>query len=139
MSTKRNDDESSNTNDAAARAAVQRFVTTFVDMSRRERMATMLLHRDRNKRCEAIQTVYKWIEPALRKELEGDTGFPAQLEKRFGAMLGTVIDETGARHVTIAEAAAGADGRFGAIFIADARPIAVLFPEVGPPTLCSSK
>ena len=139
MSARRNDHEPSSRNDAAARAAVQRFVTIFVDASRRERVAAMLVHKQREKRIAMIQTVYKWIDPAWRTELERDTGFPVQLEKRFGALLGIVIDEIGARHVTIAEAAAVAAGRFGAIFIADARPIAVLFPEVGPPTLCSSK
>jgi hypothetical protein len=42
-----------------------------------------------------------------------------------------------ARRSSIAEAAVLAAGGFGAIFIADIRPVALLLPEVGPPTLCS--
>ena len=139
MTTQRKNHESAQADEAAARAAVERFVTTFVEPSRRDRMVTMLLHKDRNKRCEAIQHVYKWIDPARQTELAGSVGTPEQLKKRFGELSGIVIDETSARHMTIAEATSRAANGFGAIFIADAQEIAVLFPEVGPPTLCSSK
>jgi len=75
-------DERPATEDDAA-SAVQRFVTTFVIGSKRERMLAMLLHKDRNKRNEAIQTVYKWIDPRLQHELPGNTGFPQHLKERF--------------------------------------------------------
>lgn len=123
--------------EAAAASAIGRFVNTFVIASKRERMLAMLLHADRNKRCEAIQTVYKWIEPAHQCELEGNTGFPQHLRERFGDLRGVFLDEASASHVTIAGAAVLAAGGFGGIFIADAQPIALLFAEVGPPTLCS--
>jgi len=126
------------TDDAAA-SAVRRFVTLFVNEPKRERVLTMLLHRDRNRRCEAIQTVYKWIEPSLQTELEGNAGFPQHLRDRFAALHGIIIDETSARHSTIAAAAVLAAGGFGAIFMADELPIALLFSEDGHPTLCSKR
>lgn len=126
-------------NEAASAAAIQRFVATFVIASKRERMLAMLSHRDRNKRNEAIQTVYKWIDPKLKSELEGNTGFPQHLKARFGDLPGIFIDEANASHVSVAGAAVLAEGGFGAIFIADAATIALLFPEVGPATLCSGR
>ncbi len=135
----RNTNEASAADELATSAAVQRFVMTFVDPSRRERMVTMLLHKDRNKRSEAIQHVYKWVDPTRQTELAGSAGMPDQLKKRFHELSGILIDEASARHVTIGEAASLATTGFGAIFIADGHDIAVLFPEVGPPTLCSSK
>jgi hypothetical protein len=105
--------------------------------SKRDRMVTMLLNKEREKRAEAIQTVYKWVEPKRKTELVGSTGFPQHLKTRFGEILGILIDQASARRSSIAEAAVLAAGGFGAIFIADIQPVALLLPEVGPPTLCS--
>lgn len=77
----------------AATSAIKRLVSTFVIASKRERVLAMLLHKDRNKRNEAIQTVYKWIGPKLQSELEGNTGFPQHLKERFGDLRGIIIDE----------------------------------------------
>lgn len=123
-------------NDIAGPAVV-RFVNAFVIAAKRERMLTMVLHKDRNKRKEAIQTVYKWIDAKRQVELARNSGFPRQLTERFGDLTGVLLDESTARHVTIGEAAALASVGLGAIFIADTKLMAVLFPEVGPPTLCS--
>lgn len=98
-------------------------------------MLAMLLHKDRNKRNNAIKTVYKWIDPKLQSELEGNTGFPQHLKERFGDLRGIIIDDACPRRVTVAGAAVLAAGGFGAVFIADTAPIALLFLEVGPPTL----
>ena len=100
-------------------------------------MLSMLQHRDQNRRVDALQNVYKWIDPTLQTELEGHTGFPQHLVERFGDLRGILVDATAARHVTIAGAAVLASGGFGGIFIADEQPIALLFGEVGHPILCS--
>jgi hypothetical protein len=47
-----------------------------------------------------------------------------------------MLDDRVARHVTVAGAAVLSSGQFGSIFVADSSAIALLFPEVGPPTLC---
>jgi hypothetical protein len=47
-----------------------------------------------------------------------------------------MIDDRGARHVTVAGAAVLSSGQFGCLFMADSAAIALLFPEIGPPTLC---
>lgn len=122
--------------DDAALVAAQRFVEAFVTKAKRERVQTGLLHRSQRRRIEAIQSAYKWIDPSLRSELEGNTGFPQHLRERFSDLRGVMIDGRGARHVTVAGAAALSAGQFGAIFVADASAMALLFPEIGHPTLC---
>jgi hypothetical protein len=122
--------------DEAAFAAVKRFAETFVMKRRRERVRGDLLHREAGRRNEAIQSVYKWIDPAMQSELEGNAGFPQRLHERFGDLRGVMIDGHGARHVTAAGAAVLAQQGFGAIFVADSISLALLFPETGHPTLC---
>lgn len=122
--------------DDAERVAVSRFVETFITKVRRERVQTGLLHGDQQRRIETIQSAYKWIDPALLSELDGNSGFPQQLHQRFGDLRGVLVDDRGARHVTVAGAAALSTGQFGAIFIADDSALAILFPEIGAPTLC---
>jgi hypothetical protein len=103
----------------ALAAAVQRFVTLFVMESRRERMASMLTHRDPQRRIEAIQHVYKWIDRSVMSELGGGTGSPQQLGERFRDVRGLLIDGSSAHHVAVADAATMASVGFGGIFIAD--------------------
>ena len=122
--------------DDAALVAVKRFVETFVMKEKRERVQAGLLHRSQQRRLETIQTAYKWIDPSLQTELEGNTGFPQHLHERFGDLRGVMLDDRGARKVTVAGASVLASGQFGSIFMADSSAIALLFPEVGPPTLC---
>lgn len=122
--------------DDAALVAVQRFVETFVTKAKRDRVQTGLLHRSQQRRIEAIQSAYKWIDASLQSELEGNTGFPQHLRERFGDLRGVMLDDRGARHVTVAGAAVLSTGQFGSIFVADSSPMALLFPEIGPPTLC---
>jgi hypothetical protein len=122
--------------DETALAAVTRFVETFVAKHKRERIQAGLLHSKQQRRIESIQQVYKWIDPALQSELEGNTGFPQHLQERFGDLRGVMIDDRAARHVTVAGAAVLSSGQFGSIFMADSAAIALLFPEIGPPTLC---
>lgn len=121
--------------DEAARAAVTRFVELFVVKHKRERFTIGLLHRTRQRRYEAIQGVYEWTDPALRTTLAGNTGFPQHLRERFDDLHGIIIDGSSARHVTVAGAAVLVMGEFGAIFIADEAPVALLFAEIGSPTL----
>lgn len=121
----------------AAAAAVHRFAAMFVDERKREQTQTRLLHPDQGRRIRAIQSVYKWIDPRLQTNLEGSTGFPQHLRERFGDLPGILIDHTTARHATIAGAAILSVGHFGAVFIADAKPLALLLPEIGPVTLCA--
>jgi hypothetical protein len=121
--------------DEAALAAAKRFVETFVVTHKRERTQAGLLDEKPPRRSETIQRVHKWIEPALQAELAGNTGFPQQLQKRFGDLRGVMIDDRGARHVTVAGAAVLSAGQLS-IFMADSAPIALLFPEMGAPTLC---
>lgn len=123
-------------NDEAALAAVTRFVETFVMKTKRERVQAGLLHRNQRRRLETIQSAYKWVDPTLQSELEGNTGFPQHLHQRFGDLRGVMIDDHGARHVTVARAAVLSSGQFGSIFVADSAPMALLFPEIGEPTLC---
>jgi hypothetical protein len=127
----------------ATASAMERFVATFVVAIKRERMLGMLFHKDQGKRIEAIQTADKWIDPTLRQaELVGDTGVPRHLKRRFDDLRGILFNEDRGRHVTIAGAAVlakGAMGEWGAIFIADGKPISLLFPEIGPPTLCAGR
>jgi hypothetical protein len=122
--------------DDAALVAVTRFVNAFVTKARRDRIQTSLLHRNQRRRIEAIHGAYKWIDPTLQSELEGYTGFPQHLRERFGDLRGVMIDDRTARHVTVAGAAVLSSGRLGSIFVADSSAMAVLFPEIGPPTLC---
>ena len=126
-------------NELDARLAVERFIAMFVNEVKRERARALLSHRDHLRRMEGIQTVYKWIDPRLQSDLEGNTGFPQHLRDRFGDLRGIVIDEKSASHVAVAGAAIRASDNFGAFFIADELPIAVLFPEIGSPTLCQAK
>lgn len=95
-----------------------------------------MLHRSQQRRIEAIQSAYKWIDPSLQSELESNTGFPQHLRERFGDLRGVMLDDRGARHVTVAGAAVLSCGQFGSIFVADSSAMALLFPEIGPPTLC---
>ncbi|HMA54512.1 MAG TPA: hypothetical protein VKT17_08610, partial [Acidobacteriota bacterium] len=67
------------------------------------------------------------------------TGFPQHLKERFGDLRGIIIEYEGAYHVTIAGAAVHAARSFEAIFIADVEPIALFFPEDGPPILFSRR
>jgi hypothetical protein len=122
-------------NDEAALAAVKRFVETFVSKDKRERVQSGLLHRDQERRLETIHSAHKWIDPSLQSTLEGNTGFPQHLHARFGDLRGVMIFESGARHVTVAGAAVLASGEFGSLFMADSSAVALVFPEVGPPTL----
>jgi hypothetical protein len=122
--------------DDAALVAVKRFVEIFVTKAKRDRVQTGLLHPGQRRRIEAIQSAYKWIDPSLQSELEGNTGFPQHLRERFGDLRGVMIDDRGARHVTVAGAAVLSTGQFGSIFVADSSAMALLFPELGPPTLC---
>jgi hypothetical protein len=121
--------------DDAALVAVKRFVETFVTRAKRERVQAGLLHRSQQRRIETIQSAYKWIDPSLQSELEGNTGFPQHLHERFGDLRGVMIDDREARHVTVAGAAVLSSGQFGSIFVADSSAMALLFPEIGPPTL----
>ena len=122
--------------DDAALVAVKRFLEIFVTKEKRERVQAGLLHRSQERRIETIQSAYKWIDPSLQSELDGNTGFPQHLYERFGDLRGVMIDDRGARHVTVTGAAVLSSGQFGSIFVADSSAIALLFPEVGPPTLC---
>lgn len=84
-----------------------------------------------------IQSAYKWIDPSLlQSELDGNTGFPQHLHERFGDLRGVMLEDRGARHITVAGAAVLSSGQFGSIFVAHSSAMALLFPEVGPPTLC---
>ncbi len=47
-------------------AAVRRFVETFVDKERRERIAAALLHRKQDKVVEAIQSLYRLVDERLQ-------------------------------------------------------------------------
>jgi hypothetical protein len=116
-----------------------RFVETFVVKHKRERVQAGLLHRNQERRIEAIQSVYKWIDSTLQSELEGNTGFPQHLHERFGDLRGVMIDDRTARHITVAGAAAVSSGQFGSIFVADTVAMALLFPEIGGPTLCLNR
>lgn len=122
--------------DDAALAAVKRFVEAFVTKEKRERVQAGLLHRSQQRRIETIQSAYKWIDPSLQSELDGNTGFPQHLHERFGDLRGVMLDDRGARNITVAGAAVLSSGQFGSIFVADSSAMALLFPEVGPPTLC---
>lgn len=122
--------------DDAALVAVKRFVETFVTKEKRERVQAGLLHRTQQRRIETIRSAYKWIDPSLQSELDGNTGFPQHLHERFGDLRRVMLDDRGARHITVAGAAVLSSGQFGSIFVADSSAMALLFPEVGPPTLC---
>jgi hypothetical protein len=122
--------------EAVAVASVKRFVETFIVAAKRERIQTHLLHHKRERRTETIQGLYKWIDPKMKTELAGNTGFPQHLHERFGDLRGVLLDEYRACHVTIAGAAVLSAAQFGAIFIADGRALALLFAEVGAPILC---
>jgi hypothetical protein len=123
---------------AVARAAVKRFVALFVVENRRERAPMVLLHRDWRRRLRAIWNLSRWIDGAYSRELDGSSGSPQHLRERFGDMRGILLDERCARHVTVAGAAIlAAVSGFGALFIADTKPIAIIFEEVGHPTVCS--
>jgi hypothetical protein len=122
--------------DDAALDAVKRFVEAFITTSKRERVQAGLLHRTQQRRIETIQSAHEWLDSSLQSELEGNAGFHQLLHERFGDLRGVMIDDRGERHITVAGAAVLSSGRFGAIFIADSSPIALLFAEDGAPTLC---
>ena len=116
--------------------AVRRFVELFVIKNRRERVQFGLLHTNPNRRSETIQGVFRWIDEKFTTRLEGNSGFPQHLHARFGDLRGILVDEHCARHVTVAGAAILEAGQFGAVFIADAKPIALILEENGDPLLC---
>jgi hypothetical protein len=122
--------------DGAALVAATRFVETFITKVKRDRVQAGLLHRTQRRRIEAIQSASQWIDPSVQSELEGNAGFPQHLRERFGDLRGVMLDDRRARHVTVAGAAVLSMGQFGSIFVADSSAMAILFSEVGPPTLC---
>jgi hypothetical protein len=130
-------DKNSERVDPAAMRAVRGFVATFVVPNKRERAQLFLLGRP-ERRIATLQELPQWVEPTAQTDLNGNTGFPAALEKRFGNLRGLLLDDEGTSNCTIAEAVETAD-EFGALFISDSGEIALLIPEVGPPTLCEAK
>jgi hypothetical protein len=72
---------------------VKRFVDTFVTKEKHERVQAGLLHRSQQRRIETIQSAYKWIDPSLQSELDGNTGFPQHLHERFGDLRGVMLDD----------------------------------------------
>jgi hypothetical protein len=115
--------------------AVARFVAEFVVTSKRERARMLLVHDDRQRRIEGLQTLYKWLRREATTELGGGAGFPHRLRERFGEVRGILVREGDALTVGVPHAAFLATGTSGALFLADATRMALLFPEVGPPTL----
>ncbi|HLL21145.1 MAG TPA: hypothetical protein VK427_03390 [Kofleriaceae bacterium] len=122
-----------------AAAAVRRFVQAFVIPSKHERMTAMLLHSRESKRDEAFESLHSWLDPDSHVDMPRATGFPQHLHARFGNLRGILVGYACSHHVSIAGAAILA-AKLGsaAIFMADARPLGLLFHEIGPPTLCSA-
>ncbi len=115
--------------------SMARFLADVVIMHKRERARMLLTHRDRERRIEGLQRLPGWLRPETMTELGGAAGFPDRLLQRFGEIPGILVRESGALLVNAPHAAFLASGGSGALFLADAEPMALVFPEVGPPTL----
>ena len=127
--------ESRDVDASAVETAVMRFVATFVLKSNRKRAQRLLLGRP-ERLIETLQELPEWVEPSSRSDLDGNTGFPQHVQKRFGDLRGVLMNEHHACSVTIAGAVSLSSGGFGALFVADSAAIALLIPEFGAPTLC---
>ena len=127
--------ESRDVDVSVVEAAVKRFVATFVLKSKRERAQRFLLgHPER--RIETLEQLPDWVEPSSRSDLDGNAGFPQHVQTRFGDLRGVLVNDHDACSVTIAGAVSLSTGKLGALFVADNADIALLVPEIGPPTLC---
>jgi len=112
--------------------AIKEFIGRFVSWDRRSRALQLLI--PPKKRREHLRNAFVWMNPALCEELDGASGFPQGLADTFGNARGILITGQAASRMTVPEAASLHDD---SIFISDDRKFAVLFYEIGSPTLCS--
>ena len=118
-----------------AQKALHGFIKRFVVKAKLERAELFLL--DPVKRDRGMQEVWGWLDRSKTSDLGGSAGFPQHLAARFGDLRGTYIDGTKCALVTIAEAAVlAATAGDRSLFVSTDQGTAILFEDVGCPTLC---
>ena len=115
--------------------ALRDFILVFVQRTKQDRAAKFLL--DPVKRRQGLSALFGWLDRRKTQELEGATGFPQNIQATIGGVPGLFVDHDRRLHLTAPEAAVlGLDC---ALFISDDRAIALVFAEVGSPTLCIAR
>jgi hypothetical protein len=123
--------------DAEAETHLRAFVDAFVLADRRERASYLLLTQQGRARGGLLD-VLPWLRRDRCTDLDGATGFPQHLEQRFGPRRGVYFDRAcRAVQLTAAEAACKAiEDHTDAVLSLAAGALALVFYEIGPPTLC---
>jgi hypothetical protein len=116
------------------RQALSLFIKSFVVKSKQERAGVFLLNS--KKRELGIREVWQWLDSSKTEALEGSAGFPQHLATRLGPLRGVYVDAEQCALVTAPEAAVL--GQDCAIFVTRDGSIALVFAEIGPPTLCEN-
>ena len=122
----------------AVEAAWRSFIDTFIVEPRRERAGLVLL--DPTRRGASISKLRRWVEPTLAVDLPGNVDLPEYLAERLGGVSGLYLAEEDAYRVDIATAVTlAASAASDSIFLADDGLHALLFHEIGAPTLCTAR
>lgn len=111
--------------------AIRTFIMQFVSVEKRARASLFLLQP--TKRSQGIGDLFSWLDQSVVSILKGSEGFPQHLEERFGALCGILVMRQECTRVTVAEAASLHDD---SVFMSDDGSFAILFYDVGEPTLC---
>lgn len=112
---------------------IDNFINGFVAEEKRARARKLLLG-GYEQRIAALQKLPEWLVEGVR--VEDNAATLSELIVRFGKLQGSLVDEIEITEITIDSVCALAMGGFGALFISDNGAVAVLFPEIGRPTLC---
>jgi hypothetical protein len=121
----------------ALAVAVDHLVEAFVHEDKRDRVRKMLLGRSKKgggwpRRDEAFEALLSWIPAEYQSELDRDR--LAALIARSGAQAGIQILDRSTYRATVAEPRTN---DFASVFVPDDGSFAIVYAEVGPPTLCT--
>ena len=119
-----------------ARDALEAFIDSFVVSAKRERAKLLLLNPDR--RARGLHEVSGWLDRRKTTELDGATGFPQNIARAVGNVRGIFLDG-GGRLLRLTAPEGAVLGHDDALFIADDHSSAVLFFEIGSPTVCRAR
>lgn len=80
--------------------ALRDCIRRFVQKNKQDRARLTLLNP--KKRDNGIRKLWTWLESSTGEELGGSAGFPQNLQKRFGELLGIYVDAEQCVRVSIA-------------------------------------
>jgi hypothetical protein len=118
----------------ATHEALRDFIEAFVAPAKRERAALFML--DPGKRARGLSQLFGWLDRGKTRALDGATGFPQNIAATLGRVPGLFVDHQGSCRLTAPEAAVL--GHEDSLFVSDDRMLALVFAEIGCPTLCSN-